>query len=227
MPKLLGSNLRFLGGGTEKVATEVQKIIPEAKILRLESDHFEKINLQNLSYDLIIGTQQIFSKIFQPANLVVAVEPDLTLNLPDFKSAEKTYQLLKIAKLYAKNEFLVQTHYPQHLIYQAILRDSDQLFYHQELLARKKSGYPPFGKLIRLILTDSNLKHLEEKAMSLVEKIQNSDSSLKILGSSPCFKFKKAEKFCWQIILKGTKIMPVPEVLPKDIKIEVDPVSLL
>ena len=223
-PKCRGPNLRFLGGGTEKVETEVKKIIPMAIILRIEKNL--KIDTSQ-KYDIIIATQKMFSNFFRPAELVVAVQPDLTLNLPDFRASEKTYQLAKWLKLYAKKDFIIQTHHTGHFVFQSILKNSDRQFYAKELALRKKEGYPPFGKLIKLSIADPKPEEAKKNAEALAEKLVKINKRIEILGPAPAYTVKKGEKYVWQIVLKGKNPENFLSHIPKDWKIDIDPVSLL
>lgn len=226
-PKCQSANFRFLGGGTEKVEAEVKKIIPRAKILRIEKDREFNPPAGGQKYDVIIATQKIFTNFFQPANLVAALQPDLTLNLPDFKSAEKTFQLLKWLKLYSRNDFIIQTHYPQHYLFQAILENKDAKFYSAELTIRKKENYPPFARLIKLTIADLSQKQAAEKAKSLASKLAKINKQVEILGPAPAYSVKSGNKYLWQIILKGQDFKNVLKAIPADWKIDIDPVTLL
>ncbi len=223
-PECRGANLRFLGGGTEKVEAEVKKLIPEAKILRIEKDSKPKLSQK---YDVIVTTQKMFTNFYQPANLVAALQPDLTLNLPDFKSAEKTFQLLKWLKLYTRNDFIIQTHYPQHYLFQAILENKDAKFYSAELAIRKKENYPPFARLIKLTIASPSQKEAAEKAKNLVLKLAKINKQTEILGPAPAYSVKSGHKYLWQIFLKGQDFKNILEVIPADWKIDIDPVTLL
>ena len=169
----------------------------------------------------------MFSNFFRPAELVVAVQPDLTLNLPDFRASEKTYQLAKWLKLYAKKDFIIQTHHTGHFVFQSILKNSDRQFYAKELALRKKEGYPPFGKLIKLSIADPKPEEAKKNAEALAEKLVKINKRIEILGPAPAYTVKKGEKYVWQIVLKGKNPENFLSHIPKDWKIDIDPVSLL
>lgn len=219
-----GANLRFLGGGTEKIEAEVRKLVPQAKILRIEKDSGSNPKQE---YDIIIATQKMFSNFFESASLMVAVQPDLTLNLPDFKSSEKTFQLLKWLKLYAKKDFIIQTHYPRHWIFQSVLKNEDVKFYSAELATRKKENYPPFGKLIKLSIADPKSEKAQKNAEALAEKLARINKRVEILGPAPAYSVKKGNKYLWQIILKGQDFKNILKAIPANWKIDIDPISLL
>jgi len=227
-PKCKGINLKFLGGGTEKLESEVKKLIPKVKILRIEKDDLKKLPARVKNYEIIIATQKIIHENFSPADLVVAVQPDLSLNLPDFRAAEKTFNLLKWLKLYSKNNFLIQTNNPRHFVFQAISKKNDLIFYKNELSIRKKEQYPPFSKIIKLFIAHSKRKIAEEEAKKLFQKLsKSSNKQFKILGPSPSYYLKKHNKYIWQIILKGQNPYQALKYVSKNWKIDIDPVSLL
>ena len=153
------------------------------------------------------------------------------MNLPDFKSTEKTFQQIKWLKLYAKKNLIIQTHYSTHLLFQSILKNSDLAFYSSEIVLRKKEGYPPFGKLIKLSISDFSSKKAQDKAQQLSRKLTQKTKDLEILGPAPSYSVKRGGKYLWQLILKGQNPEQNPEQIlsqiPKDWKIDIEPVSLL
>jgi len=226
-PNCQGINIKLLGGGTEKVEIEAKKLLPAAKVLIMEKDLTKRKISEIKNFDIVVTTSSLFFDYFQPASLVAMILPDLTLNLPDFRAAERTFQQIEYAKNYAENDFIIQTYYPENWLYQTILKNSDTAFYTKELSFRKKKNYPPFARLIKLVIADSNSEKAKQQAKKLADQISQLNQRIEILGPAPAYSVAKNQKYLWQMILKGTNLAHIPPQIPKNIKIDIDPVWLI
>ncbi len=266
-PNCLGTRIKFFGTGTQKVETEFKKLFPEARVARLDSDIIKKYqsregltsnrrpDLQNIEQQIIndfntkhaqvlIGTQMILNKNLKPAPLVALILADTLLHLPDFRSNERTFQLISRLKNLSTKEFILQTYSPENPAIQFAIADNYKSFYQKEIQARKELSYPPFSQLIKLVHQHKSAKKTEESAKILAEKLKqqiksinknlrsNSLLPISILGPSPAFISKVKGKYIWQIILKS-KIADIKlrnkilQIIPPDWIIDVDPLQII
>jgi primosomal protein N' (replication factor Y) (superfamily II helicase) len=229
------------------VVEDVRALFPEIRTLRWDYETTRKkgahdlilSNFANHRADVLVGTQMIAKGLDLPlVTLVGVVLADVGLNMPDFRAAERTFQVLtqvagRAGRSPLGGEVILQTFQPEHYVLQAASRHDYQAFYQRELGYRRELGYPPFGKLVRLEYRHSDLLQAEKTAQSLAENlkalIQAEDRrATEIIGPVPCFFARVDTIFRWQIILRGPD--PVSLLRNSEIRdwhIEVDPVSLL
>jgi primosomal protein N' (replication factor Y) len=243
-----GSNqIKQYGTGTERVEAEVNSLFPEARLLRWDYEttrhkgaheiilgHFV-----NHRADVLIGTQMIAKGLDIPlVTLVGVVLADVGLSLPDYRTAERTFQVLtqvvgRAGRSPLGGQAFLQTFQPEHYVIQAAARHDYPAFYKQELEYRRRLRYPPFSRLVRLEYRHAEPAQAEAVAQELAGKIQTwlaagDRRATEIIGPVPCFFSRLAGLYRWQIILRG----PDPASLFRkrnleDWHIEVDPVSLL
>lgn len=229
-PKCQGARIKFFGTGTQKVETELKKLIPQAKASRLDSDTTKtpqtkmKIidSFQNQKINILIGAQMIIGENLNKAQLVAAISADVLLNLPDFRSNERVFQTLCRLKNLAQDNLIIQTYAPENNAIKMAAQNNYQTFYHNEIQNRKALAYPPFSQLIKLVYKHKSAEKAEQEAKILAEKLKqqlsptvnhqqttNSRLNLKtnrpitILGPSPAFISKVKGKFIWQMVLKS------------------------
>lgn len=180
-PECNSEHIRYFGTGTQKVEEELGKVLPEARVIRMDVDttsrkgSHEKLleAFQNGKADILLGTQMIAKGLdFPNITLVGVLTADTMLHLPDFRSSEKTFQLLtqvsgRAGRHELPGEVIIQTYSPEH--YSVELsgsQDYDQ-FYHYEMMVRKTHRYPPFYYLSLITITHEELM----KVVSITEKI--------------------------------------------------------
>lgn len=186
-PKCQGHNFKLTGLGTEKVEEEIQKHFTKAKIIRADSDTTSKEGgithiyetFKTHKADILIGTQMIAKGWdIKDVTLVGIVLADIGLNIPDFRSSEKIFQLLtqvagRTARGDKHGEVVIQTYNPDNKMILAAARDDYHEFYAQEVSERQKFDFPPFSKIIKLTVTEKDLKSCIKKAQALTEKLKN------------------------------------------------------
>ncbi|MGE6258697.1 primosomal protein N' [Heyndrickxia sporothermodurans] len=180
-PECNSEYIRYFGTGTQKVEEEILKLLPEAKVIRMDVDTtsrkgaHEKLlqQFQDEKADILLGTQMIAKGLdFPNITLVGVLSADTMLHLPDFRASEKTFQLLtqvsgRAGRHHLAGEVVIQTYTPEHYsIELAGEQDYDQ-FYKQEMLMRKLGSYPPFYYLTLITVSHENLM----KVVSVTEKI--------------------------------------------------------
>lgn len=211
--------IKHFGTGTQKVAEELQKHFPTLRLARVDADStaqkgaYQKIfgAFKIGSVDVLIGTQMVAKGLdFPNVTLVGVVAADTTINLPDFRAGERTFQLLtQVAGRAGRGNFggrvLVQTYTPDHYAIQAARTHDFETFFAQESKARKELGYPPYAVFIRLLLTGSEEDKVVEAASLLASLLEATE----ILGPSPCPLERIRGQFRWQVVARGQALEPL------------------
>ncbi|MGE7903742.1 primosomal protein N' [Peribacillus sp. NPDC094092] len=182
-PECESEHIRFFGTGTQKVEEELAKILPEARVIRMDVDTTSKKGsherLLNAfgegKADILLGTQMIAKGLdFPNITLVGVLSADTMLHLPDFRSSEKTFQLLtqvsgRAGRHQLPGEVVIQTYTPEHYsIELSALQDFDA-FYEREMHLRRQSHYPPYYYVVLITVSHEDLM----KTVSVTEKITN------------------------------------------------------
>ena len=175
--------IKYFGVGTQKVEEEVRKLFPSVRALRMDMDttRGKDMHEQILSAfrrgeaQILIGTQMIAKGLdFPNVTLVGVVAADMTLNLPDYRSAERTFQLItQVAGRAGRADFpgrvVVQTYDPDHYAIELAARQDYRAFYHKEALNRKRGLYPPYTVMARLLVTAQEEEDAQREAARLEE----------------------------------------------------------
>ncbi|MDZ5474394.1 primosomal protein N' [Bacillus sp. 31A1R] len=180
-PECNSEHIRYFGTGTQKVEEELGKVLPEARVIRMDVDttsrkgsHERLLNdFQEGKADILLGTQMIAKGLdFPNITLVGVLSADTMLHLPDFRSSEKTFQLLtqvsgRAGRHELEGEVIIQTYTPEH--YSIVLAGTQNYdhFYEQEMMIRKPHQYPPFYYISLITVSHENLM----KVVSVTEKI--------------------------------------------------------
>lgn len=220
--------IRFYGQGTQKVEEEVSALFPGIEVLRLDADTaadkhrdvLERFRKQEVP--ILVGTQMLSKGLdFPNVTLVGVISADQLLNMPDFRSRERAFQLLtqvagRAGRAQKPGEVVVQTYSPEDpAIIQASKHDYRNFFW-EEIAYRKERKYPPFAHIIRVLLFHEKEENVIKAAHELAGFIRFSQDDLKvedynILGPAPAVMSKLKNKFRWQVSVKGKN----PEILRK------------
>ena len=208
-----------LGTGTEKIEEELNKLFPDKKVIRMDFDttskkgSHEKIikSFANLEYDILLGTQMIAKGLdFPNVTLVGVINADTSLNIPDFRSSETTFQLLcQVAGRSGRGEksgkVVIQTFNPDHYaIYYA--KKHDYLgFYNREMSIRHKLGYPPYYYLTVIKVLSKSYEDARDISNKIGDYLKKNLVSTTILGPSIASVFKVNNVYRFQIVLKYKK----------------------
>jgi primosomal protein N' (replication factor Y) len=242
-----GTQIRAYGLGSERVEQEAQALFPAARTLRWdwettrEKDAHELIltHFANHQADVLIGTQMLAKGLDLPlVTLVGIVLADVGLNLPDPFAGERSFQVLtqvagRAGRSSRGGRVVLQTFQPEHYAIQAAAGHDYSAFYTREIEYRRKLGYPPFARLLRLEFRHRDNAEAEKEAQALAgqlktEIIAQSRIETDLVGPAPCFFAKVNGLYRWQIILRGPEPVTLVAGNPPDgWRIEVDPVSLL
>ena len=236
-PTCKGHNFKLTGVGTEKVETEIQAHFPDARVIRADRDTTSKTGaikeiyntFKNGKADILIGTQMIAKGWDVPnVTLVGIVLADIGINIPDFRSSERIFQLLtqvagRTARGDKHGEVIIQTYNPDNRTIQAAAQDDYHIFYEGEIADRKKFNFPPFSKIIKMTVTDENLEKCIAKAQKLSEYLKKISSATQIY-LAPDFISYKGGKHHYNVFLQGThpdKILyKTPPAKLREVKID-------
>jgi primosomal protein N' (replication factor Y) len=245
-PQCRGRRVRYFGAGTQRIQAEVEARFPGARTLRWDWDVTRRKGAHEVILahfaahraDVLIGTQMLAKGLDLPlVTLVGVVSADTGLFLPDFRASERTFQVLtqvagRAGRGQAGGEVVLQTYHPEHEAVRTAASHDFHGFYRAELEHRRALGYPPFRRLVRLVVRGPSAEPLERQAGQVAGRLRRaiarSGSAIEVLGPTPCFFTRQRGLLRWQIILRGTDPAGViPEDLPEGWAVDVDPVSLL
>jgi len=207
------------GFGTEKVAQELGKMFPNARVARLDRDAMEskewmKIldRMRRREIDLLIGTQIITKGHDYPyLTLVGILEADLSLHIPDFRASERTFQIVtqvsgRAGRADRPGRVLIQTYRPDHECLAAAARHDGQIFYRSELASRQEANYPPYTRLVEIRLAGPHSSIVQTQTLRLAERLKKhvlSDAgSGSLLGPAPCPIERVRGKTRWHLLIK-------------------------
>jgi primosomal protein N' (replication factor Y) len=227
-PKCDSKYVYFFGEGSEHLEERLHKEFPGARIARLDRDTVRtKQQYQETlgafasgALDILVGTQMLAKgHDFQRVTLVGVISADSSLNLPDFRAAERTFQLLtQVAGRAGRGDLpgrvLIQTYYPEHYAIQDAVRQDYLSFYERELHFRRMMAYPPFTSLANVIVRDTSLENAIRWSGRLSEYFSPSDGKgVRVLGpaSAPLARLKKEHRF--QFVLKSPRRSVITKLL--------------
>lgn len=246
-PACMSRAIRFMGVGTEKLEELLWQEFPGARTLRWDRDSAsgkrsdEEFLDRFLGHDadVLIGTQMIAKGLDMPlVTLVGVVNADVGMYLPDFRSGERTFQLLcQVAGRAGRGEFggkvIVQTYNPEHYAVRAAAGHDYRAFYEKEIAFRRSLRQPPFIRLVKLVYSHASEVSCRNEAERFAGAIrawcvEQGVPVVEMVGPAPAFVSRLRGKYRWQIILKGADpgrlISPLP--FPRGWSVDVDPASV-
>ena len=247
-PQCGNHRIRYFGAGTQRVEEAVQAMFPEARTLRWDRDvtgqrgMHERIldRFMQREADILIGTQMVAKGLDLPwVTLVGAIAADTGLFLPDFRAAERTFQLLtqvvgRAGRTQRGGQAIIQTYNPQvYPIQSAAAHDYDQ-FYQDEVAFRREQAYPPFRRLARLLTRGNSELAVRRDAEMVARRLREElnrrgESRFALIGPAPCFFARVRGRYRWHIVLRSVDpaalLRDFP--LPRGWWVDIDPISLL
>ena len=219
-PECGSKYVKFFGAGTQRVEEEVKKYFPKARVMRMDVDTTRNKDSHENIYnafksgegDVLIGTQMVSKGLdFKNVTLVRVLAADISLNIPDYRSSERTYQIItqvagRAGRGEKKGKVVIQTYTPNSLSLQYAIENNYNDLYNEEIKVRKIMNYPPFSTifLINSISKDERkLKEFMNKVGESLRKLLDSRENIQILGPVPCIITKLKDNYRWQIIIKG------------------------
>ena len=242
-----GGRLDFFGAGTQRVEEEVRRTFSSARVLRWDQDSvrrqggFEQMlrRVEDHEVDIIVGTQMVAKGFDLPKVTAIGViQADTILHLPDFRSGERTFQLLtqvagRAGRRTAGSRVVVQTYTPDHYAIQAAARHDYGAFYIEEIDFREKHLFPPYVRLARYLYRHENERSAamesELMAREIARHARRLDVRLDLLGPTPAFAARFGGKYQWQVVLRTTELEAILDDLPirPGWVVDIDPQSML
>ncbi len=245
-PACGSQRIRHYGTGTERVEAEVQRLFPQARTLRWdrETTRQKGAHARILARfaageaNVLIGTQMLAKGLDLPrVTLVGIVLAEVGLSLPDYRAAERVFQVLtqvagRAGRSPLGGQVILQTFQPHHYAIQAAARHDYWAFYRHELRERARLGYPPFARLARLLIRDTDEERAQQRATRLAEAVRTwaaeSGQAVTLIGPVPCFFERRGGVYRWQVVVRGADVVPLLRRRPlNDVLVEINPVSLL
>lgn len=219
-PECKSKYVKYFGIGTERIEEDIKKYFPNAKTLRMDfdttrkKDSYENIynKFKNEEADILIGTQMIAKGLdFTNVTLVGIIAADLSLNLPDFRASERTFQLItqvsgRAGRGAKEGKVVVQTYNPDNYSIICAVNNDYKSFYEQEISIRNSMNYPPFSTLLSINMSSENedllIKCIQNIGIILKNNVSECDK-ISMLGPNPCIISKIKKQYRWQIVFKG------------------------
>ncbi len=251
--------LANVGSGTEQIEQALQQLIPGARIARMDRDTTQKRGSHEAlirrwekgEIDILVGTQMITKgHDVSGVTLVGALLADMSLNLPDFRGAERTFQMLsQVAGRSGRGRdpgrVIIQTYAPDHYTMRHLLQHDYRAFFEEEIDFRRALNYPPFSRLVSLRVDGPKADEVEAKVKAFAQGLREQQArnpqwreQIEILGPAPAPIMKLRNRYRWQLLLKGRqspglleftrsarKLMPRAQA--SRLQIDVDPYSML
>jgi primosomal protein N' (replication factor Y) len=250
-PECREDYLMYKGTGTQKVEGEIKRILPGASIARMDSDTMKKRGshskvltaFKKHEIDVIVGTQMIAKGLdFPKVTLVGVVSADANLNLPDFRSGERTFNLItQVAGRAGRGdlggEVIVQTFTPEHYAINYAARHDFHGFFEREIESRRELMFPPFVCLVKITLRGKKEPNVIRTAERMARRLETRMSGVDLLGPAPSPMAKLRGFYRWNILLKAGSRQEIVKKLRTALKgfrrgsgvfiaVDVDPMSM-
>jgi primosomal protein N' (replication factor Y) len=256
-PECRFEGIRYGGLGTQKLEHEIRRRFPRVPCLRVDSDSMQRPGSHEQALDrfrdgeikILLGTQMIAKGLdFPNVTLVGVINADTALHFPDFRAAERTFQLVtQVAGRTGRGEkggrVLVQTFSPDHAAIQAALRHDYETFARRELAERVEHGYPPATRMIRIIVRGASESAAEQFADAIGDRVEEcleaaGGDGIRVLGPAAAPVAKLRGKFRFHMLLIGNPIETLRSSVqeatadlqpPEGVQwvVDVDPIDLL
>jgi primosomal protein N' (replication factor Y) len=215
-----GEYLRLTGCGTEKIVEAIREAFPNARVDRLDSDRVDRKNaalrliadFENGRIDVLVGTQMIAKgHDFPKVTLVGVIDADVGLGLPDFRAAERTFQLLtqvagRSGRGNLAGEVILQSYLPEHYALRFACDQDYAGFYEHEMAFRRSMDYPPRVALVNVIVRSTRLAKAQKASMEIARELRRkAGDSFRVLGPAAAPLSRLREEHRWQILLKGRR----------------------
>jgi primosomal protein N' (replication factor Y) len=241
-PACSSPRIRYFGAGTQRVEADLRARFPDLRVARLDSDSlaarrgFESVydDFRDGRIDVLVGTQLAAKGLDLPTVTLSAVlAADVTLNLPDYRAAERTFSLLaqvagRAGRGPRPGRVIVQAYAPGHYAVRAAAALDVDGFADDELLRRRLLGYPPFSVLARLIVADVDRAAAEAHGRGVAAAA--AVPGVEVLGPQPSYVARRAGRYRFQVVVRApdaaTRLRALERV-PAGVAIDVDPESLL
>src|SRR5579875_565811 len=228
-PRCGSDYVQFQGAGSERVEEELHAAFPRARIARLDRDTVgRKRDYETIlaafragDYDILVGTQMI-AKGHDIANVTLAgiVNADIGLGLPDFRAAERTFQLLtqaagRAGRGQTPGIVLIQTVNPEHYAIQCAASQNYQAFYKKEIEFRRSMSYPPFAALANVFVRAPGEEEARSRSAALARSVQPPPEGVRVLGPAAAAVARLKNEYRYQMLVKANSRKRLNEVLQR------------
>ena len=217
-PECNSKNIRYFGTGTEKLEAEIHKVFPSVSTIRMDVDTVTKKNSHEMilnkfrdeNIDILVGTQMVVKgHHFPNVTLVGVIAADSSLFMDDYKSNERTFQILTQVAGRAGREgntgnVIIQTYNPDNFAIECSKLQNYKMFYDEEIKFRKLLKYPPFCDIIKIEINDTNKNQTASIATQVYDNLikQNEDNRMEIYKPMPSPIDKIKNRYRWRIIIR-------------------------
>ncbi len=216
-PSCDSQKIRYYGTGTQKVQEELKKLLPEAKILRMDVDTTRKKGAHERllakfgahEADILLGTQMIAKGLdFPDVTLVGVLNADTALSLPDYRSSERTFQLLtqvsgRAGRADKTGQVVIQTYNPEHYAIQLACRQDYEQFFFYEMNLRHLNNYPPYYYTIKITVSAKSEAEAAKESFAIKKGLaQCLSPQALVLGPTPSSILKIKNRFYYQLVIK-------------------------
>jgi primosomal protein N' (replication factor Y) (superfamily II helicase) len=229
--------------GTKALFEEVQKLFPDKRVRRFDSDNPPDESLDKVygevlrgEVDILVGTQLIAKGLDLPRlGLVGIVSAESSLTLPDFTTEERTFQLLyqvigRVGRGHAKGTVVVQTYEPNNFVIQSAVNRDYKVFYNHILDERRAFKFPPFSYLMKLVVRRATISGAQNAAAKLRAELAGQGLAVEIIGPTPAFYARRGKYFYYQLVVKSkdrASLLKLAKLVPADWQTDLDPADLL
>ena len=242
--------IKYFGSGTEKLEEELRQLLPAARLVRMDRDttgrkraHTEILTqFRRRDFDILLGTQMVAKGHDLPGvQSVGIISADASLNLPDFRAAERCFMLItqtagRAGRHGARGEVIVQTYNPEHYAVRAAMRQDYAAFYAREIALRRELFYPPFSRLVKLLFHAAHRECIWAAAQSFVTDIQTAFAGQRgcmVIGPSPALIERERSEYRFIVLIKTDRLADVQAYLRvqelhlrEDVAIDIDPITI-
>lgn len=216
-PSCNSDKIRYLGSGTEKIVSEVQTLIPEARILKVDLDSISKMSdyenyykiFKNHEADIIVGTQMITKGLdFKDVTLVGVINADLSLHYPLYDSNEVTFNLLeqvsgRAGRSDKSGNVIIQSYNPNHFVINSVKNHNYESYYNYEINNREMTKMPPFSECIEIMIKSLDKDKANIEAYNIAEGLRRVAKDSLILGPVTAYPFKKCDIYRYIIQIQA------------------------
>lgn len=217
-PNCKSTKIRYFGAGTQKVEREIKRLFPKATTLRVDSDSVSrKGSLEEImakfkreEAQILVGTQTVAKGLdFPKVALVGVISADTSINMPDFRAGERTFQLItQVSGRAGRGDFpgkvYVQTYCPESFAINTACNADFQSFYEEELNERYLLKYPPFRRLLNIVFIGSREEQILEKSTKIQQTLKSIfDGNVEIFGPAPAPRARVKDNFRYNILVKS------------------------
>ena len=254
-PKCRSGSIGYRGVGTQRVEEELKDRYPEARIVRMDMDTTSRKGAHqdifhrvlNHEADILLGTQMVAKGFdFPNVTLVGVISADTSLNLPDFRASERTFQLLtqvagRTGRGKLGGEVIVQTYSQGHHSIASAQTHDYESFFAREISDRKALSYPPFGRMVGMLFQGEQDDYVMREARRFAELMRKQPGALNILGPAPPVIARVRNQYRWQIVARSSHSARLRDAVRRvrqhweraadnrrvHLKVDVDPVGLM